>query len=64
MDESTLLHRRPGQRSIDHATSKNSHGQEVKAKDARWDQVFREKFADPEYYGSRLLPHSSPKVDP
>lgn len=27
---------------------------------ARWERVFQEKFADPEYYRSRRLSHSSP----
>jgi hypothetical protein len=31
--------------------------------DARWERVFQEKFADPKYYGSRRLSHSSPTVD-
>jgi hypothetical protein len=27
--------------------------------DARWDRIFREKFADPDYYRSRALHHGS-----
>jgi len=30
--------------------------------DARWERVFQEKFADPEYYSFRWLSHPSPKV--
>ena len=30
---------------------------------ARWERVFQEKFADPGYYSTRLLSHSSPRVD-
>jgi len=26
---------------------------------ARWDRIFREKFADPNYYKSRPIPHQS-----
>ena len=35
---------------------------EVEDDDARWERVFREKFAVPEYYNSRWPPHSSPTV--
>jgi hypothetical protein len=30
------------------------------AEDARWERIFREKFADPYYYGMRRVPHNSP----
>jgi hypothetical protein len=30
---------------------------------ARWERIFQEKFADPEYYGRRHVPHVSPLAD-
>ncbi|SPF47932.1 hypothetical protein SBA4_3810013 [Candidatus Sulfopaludibacter sp. SbA4] len=27
---------------------------------ARWERVFQQKFADPDYYGPRMVRHSSP----
>ena len=64
MGKCTLLRRPPGKRAgIVHEISKNSHQQEVEANNERWERVFQEKFADPEYYSSRWLPRSSPKFD-
>ncbi|MGA3039457.1 MAG: hypothetical protein ABSF54_01555 [Bryobacteraceae bacterium] len=40
----TLLHRRPN----------------AEASDARWERVFQERFADPDYYSFRLFRHTSP----
>jgi len=49
--ERTLLRKRP-----------TTQQRKVEVSDERWDRVFQEKFAAPEYYSSRRLPHSSPKV--
>jgi hypothetical protein len=49
--ERTLLRKRP-----------TTQQRKVEVSDERWERVFQEKFADPEYYSSRRLLHSSPKV--
>jgi PilZ domain len=43
--------------------SGNSHRRKSELDNARWERVFQEKFADPGYYSSRLLSHSSPTAD-
>ena len=62
--ERTQPQRRPGrQAAAGDESSKSSHQRKLEGNNARWEQVFQEKFADPEYYVSRSLPHSSPKAD-
>lgn len=62
--ECALLQRRPGRRAgVGREISNGSHGRKGEINDARWERVFQEKFADPEYYSFRLLSHSSPTVD-
>jgi hypothetical protein len=42
---------------------KDSHPRKGDLDNARWERVFQEKFADPAYYSTRWLSHSSPKLD-
>jgi hypothetical protein len=59
--ERTLPERRPArQAGGGHEISKTSQQRKDEVNNARWDRIFEEKFADPEYYRTRLLPHSSP----
>jgi hypothetical protein len=44
-------------------TSNTSQRRKAEINDARWERVFQEKFADPEYYSFRWLSHSSPSLD-
>jgi hypothetical protein len=59
--ERTLLETRPATRAGNgHEISKTSRQTKVEVNNARWERIFQEKFADPEYYRTRFLPHSSP----
>lgn len=52
--------RRAPRAAITHEISNDSHRRKGEINDARWERVFQEKFADPEYYRFRLPSHSSP----
>jgi hypothetical protein len=59
--ERPLLERRPGRRpGREPVIFKTSRQRKDEVNNARWDRIFEEKFADPEYYRTRFLPHSSP----
>jgi hypothetical protein len=45
------------------AIAGSRRGRGVEGSNERWERVFQEKFADPEYYNSRALRHSSPTAD-
>jgi hypothetical protein len=57
-----LLPGRPPSAPQSREISKSSRQRNVEVNNARWERVFQEKFADPGYYRSRALPHSSPNV--
>jgi hypothetical protein len=62
VDARALLQRRPGRgAAIGQEISKSRR--KLEENNARWERIFQEKFVDPEYYSSRLLPHSSPKTE-
>jgi hypothetical protein len=63
IESRTLLQRHPAKLAgIAGQMSKNRRQRNVEENDARWERVFQEKFADPEYYSFRLLTQSSPRL--
>jgi PilZ domain len=62
--ECTSPERRAGRQArIEKEIPKNRHQRKGEDHNAHLERIFQERFADPEYYCFRLLPHSSPKVD-
>jgi hypothetical protein len=61
----TSASQRPGAPAgVDRGIFANLQRRKNEPHEARWEQVFEEKFADPNYYNFRLPSQSSPKAGP